>query len=73
MAWVRCPDCPGSDMKWFGPLTEEEIPAARQVVAEARPEEYFVANAYHRCRHEGCRRIQRRDDWKRGGTLPEEG
>jgi hypothetical protein len=58
-------------MKWFTSLTGDEIPAVRKLVAEIFPDEFFTPGAYQRCRQEGCRRVQRKDRWARGGTLPE--
>lgn len=71
MAYVRCPNCEDT-MQVFRELEgDEERAAAEQVLAphlEGRP---FVAKAYHRCTYNGCRRIQRKDHWSVGATLPE--
>jgi hypothetical protein len=51
---------------------EAEKAAAERVLRphlEGRP---FVAKAYHRCANNGCRRVQRKDHWSNGATLPEE-
>ncbi|CAM5686099.1 Mrp/NBP35 family ATP-binding protein OS=Streptomyces tendae OX=1932 GN=GUR47_09240 PE=4 SV=1 [Streptomyces tendae] len=72
MAYVRCPNC-GDTMHEFRDLEgDAEKAAARLALGELPAEEVFVARAYHRCTYDGCRRIQRKDRWWVGATLPEE-
>ena len=73
MAYVRCPNC-GDTMHELRDLEgDEEKTAARLALGELlAPGEVFVAKAYHRCTYNGCRRIQRKDRWRVGATLPEE-
>ncbi|MEU9518434.1 hypothetical protein [Streptomyces sp. NPDC048224] len=72
MAYVRCPNC-GDTMHEFRELEgDAEKAAARLALGELPAGEVFVARAYHRCTYDGCRRIQRKDRWWVGATLPEE-
>ncbi|TDT40997.1 hypothetical protein EV562_102386 [Streptomyces sp. BK208] len=72
MAYVRCPNC-GDTMHEFRELEgDAEKAAARRALGELPAGEVFVARAYHRCTYNGCRRIQRKDRWWVGATLPEE-
>ncbi|MGV9281108.1 hypothetical protein [Streptomyces sp. NPDC003730] len=72
MAYVRCPNC-GDTMHEFRELEgDEEKAAARRALGELPAGEVFVAKAYHRCTYNGCRRVQRKDRWWIGATLPEE-
>lgn len=72
MAWKHCPTCPGDDMKWFRELEENEHgPAATAVLALFPEEAPFRPSAYYRCTHGSCRRVQRKDRWKTGASLPE--
>ena len=71
MAYVRCPNCKDS-MQYFRDLQgEAEKAAAEGVLKPHLKGKPFVAKAYHRCENGGCRRIQRKDDWDVGATLPE--
>jgi hypothetical protein len=71
MAYVRCPNC-GDTMQHFRDLRgDAEKAAAEKVLKEHLEGRPFVAHAYHRCENDGCRRIQRKDRWKTGATLPE--
>ncbi|MFE0487485.1 hypothetical protein ACFW5G_01295 [Streptomyces griseoaurantiacus] len=72
MPWVRCPTCPGSDLKWFRDLEEKEYGPAELAVLALFPEETpFRPAAYQRCTRGTCRRVQRKDRWKTGASLPE--
>ncbi|MZD05542.1 hypothetical protein GTW43_10655 [Streptomyces sp. SID5785] len=72
MAYVRCRNC-GDTMHEFRELEgDDEKAAARLALGELPAGEIFVARAYHRCTNDGCRRIQRKDRWWVGATLPEE-
>jgi hypothetical protein len=71
MAYVRCPNC-GDTMQDFRDLRgEAESAAAELALRPALNGQPFVAKAYHRCDNGGCRRIQRKDNWRSGATLPE--
>ncbi|GAA3234356.1 hypothetical protein GCM10020256_51290 [Streptomyces thermocoprophilus] len=64
----------GGPLRRFRDLTEEEVEATRAVVEEYPSEraEKFRPQAYHRCTTPGCRRVQRKDNWRVGGNLPED-
>ncbi|MFI9149677.1 hypothetical protein [Streptomyces sp. NPDC053367] len=74
MSDVRCPNptC-GGPLRRFRDLDEAEAAATRAVVSEypGERDEKFRPRAYHRCTTKGCRRVQRKDNWRRGGNLPE--
>ncbi|MER6126433.1 hypothetical protein ABT173_28235 [Streptomyces sp. NPDC001795] len=71
MAYVRCPNC-GDTMQYFRDLQgDAEKKAAEEALKEHLEGRPFVAQAYHRCDNGGCRRVQRKDHWKSGATLPE--
>jgi hypothetical protein len=73
---VRCPNptCEKGPLRRFRDLVGAEIAAAAEVMSRFASEqgERFRPSAYHRCTGEGCRRIQRKDNWQLGGNLPEE-
>ncbi|MGW3137909.1 hypothetical protein [Streptomyces sp. NPDC001139] len=73
MTHVRCPSptCQKLPLQEFTDLKGAEIAAAKTVMLSVLEDEQFVAKAYHRCRHEGCRRIQKKEKWWVGGYLPE--
>ncbi|MFF3329527.1 hypothetical protein ACFYWX_08170 [Streptomyces sp. NPDC002888] len=49
---------------------DEEITAAGVVLLPLLDGDHFVAKAFHRCGADGCRRIQRKDNWRVGAFLP---
>lgn len=70
MAYVRCPNCDDTMHEFRDLEGDEERAAARLALAEVLDGEVFVARAYHRCTYNGCRRVQRKDRWWVGVTLP---
>ncbi|MEV6182749.1 hypothetical protein ACIHAR_38150 [Streptomyces sp. NPDC052016] len=73
MAYVRCPNCDDTMQDFRNLESGAESAAAEQVLRPTlRKGEVFVAAAYQRCARDGCRRVQRKDNWKVGATLPEE-
>ena len=76
MADVRCPNptCKTGPLRRFRDLVGAEITAAAEVMSHLASErgEHFRPSAYHRCTGTDCRRIQRKDNWRVGGNLPEE-
>ncbi|MFF4903637.1 hypothetical protein [Streptomyces sp. NPDC001260] len=73
MTRVRCPSptCRKLPLQEFTDLEGAEVPAAAAVMLPELKGEQFVAKAFHRCRHDGCRRIQKKTMWWIGGYLPE--
>jgi hypothetical protein len=71
MSYVRCksPTCRDS-MQGFRDLEGSEIPAAGEALEDVLEDEPFVARAFHRCSAPGCRRVQRKNDYRQGGCLP---
>ncbi|MGW7262939.1 hypothetical protein [Streptomyces sp. NPDC054842] len=71
---TRCPNptCRGP-LRLFKDLNGAEAAATRAVVSTypGERDERFRPQAYHRCTTEGCRRVQRKDNWRVGGNLPE--
>ncbi|QNP72713.1 hypothetical protein IAG44_26990 [Streptomyces roseirectus] len=76
MSDVRCPNptCDAGPLRRFRELEGDEIAAAAEVMGHCASERgaRFRPSAYHRCTGTGCRRVQRKDNWKMGGNLPEE-
>ncbi|MEV6736561.1 hypothetical protein AB0N14_06260 [Streptomyces sp. NPDC051104] len=71
-AYRRCPKC-GDTMQDFRELEgDAEKAAAEEALRPILEGHLFVAKDYHRCARPGCRRIQRKDHWRTGATLPEE-
>ncbi|WP_158973202.1 hypothetical protein [Streptomyces griseus] len=72
MAYVRCPSPTCNDrLTDFRDLqSEAEIEGARQVLLPMLDGGHFVAKAFHRCGTDGCRRVQRKDNWRVGTFLP---
>ncbi|MGI5454848.1 hypothetical protein ACQEWB_17065 [Streptomyces sp. CA-249302] len=72
MAYVRCPSPTCHDgLQNFTDLKGAEVPAAGLVLLAALDGERFVPKAFHRCRNDSCRRVQKKTNWQVGGYLPE--
>lgn len=71
MAYVRCPNCADTMQEFRELKGKAEMAAAALVLAPSLEGQPFVAKAYHRCARAGCRRVQRKDHWSVGATLPE--
>ncbi|MCW7945282.1 hypothetical protein AAW14_25615 [Streptomyces hygroscopicus] len=70
-AYRRCPNC-GDTMQDFRELeSNAEKAAAQEVLGPQLEGRLFVPKEYHRCARPGCRRVQRKDRWSLGATLPE--
>ena len=72
---VHChnPTCNGR-LRLFRDLVGDEIAATAEVMSRYPGESgvHFRPSAYHRCTGAGCRRVQRKGNWKMGENLPEE-
>ncbi|MEV0734605.1 hypothetical protein AB0I51_01270 [Streptomyces sp. NPDC050549] len=65
MVHKRCPGCGPGPLREFCDLDEKEKTFVRGEKKDFAPE------AYIRCAVPGCRRYQRRLNWRDGGFFPE--
>jgi hypothetical protein len=49
---------------------DAEITAAELALLPKLEGDRFVAKAFHRCQNDGCRRVQKKNDWRVGAFLP---
>ncbi|MGW0333923.1 hypothetical protein ACWD0J_18985 [Streptomyces sp. NPDC003011] len=72
MTFVRCPSPTCHDrLQDFRDLKgDAEITAAELALLPKLEDDRFVAKAFHRCQSDGCRRVQKKTDWRVGAFLP---
>jgi hypothetical protein len=51
---------------------EAEIAAAEAALRPVLGDAFFAPTAYHRCQGDGCRRVQKKTNWRVGAYLPPE-